>query len=108
MRNKIIIIISLCFSSNVFADKNDQLIAQGKSVYNSNCLMCHGSSGKGDGPVGNNLSKKLQPLKKSSEKQIIDVLNAGKKDVMPDYRSSMTSEQKQAVAKYIMEALDKN
>jgi len=92
---------------NANADKNDQILSQGKIVYNDKCLSCHGSTGKGDGPVGENLSKKLQPLKKSSEKQIIDILNAGKKDMMPDYRSILSSEQKQAVAKYIMEALDK-
>jgi len=93
---------------NANADKNDQLLSQGKMVYNDKCLSCHGSTGKGDGPVGENLSKKLQPLKKSSEKQIIDVSNAGKKDMMPDYRTSLTAEQKQAVANYIIESLDKN
>ena len=87
MRVGIIIIFSFFMNLNANADKNDQILSQGKTVYN--------------------LSKKLQPLKKSSEKQIIDVLNAGKKDMMPDYRSSLSSEQKQAVAKYIMEALDK-
>ncbi|KAB8037647.1 c-type cytochrome [Silvanigrella paludirubra] len=107
MRVGIIIIFSFFMNLNANADKNDQILSQGKTVYNDKCLSCHGSTGKGDGPVGENLSKKLQPLKKSSEKQIIDVLNAGKKDMMPDYRSSLSSEQKQAVAKYIMEALDK-
>ena len=105
MRVGIIIIFSFFMNLNANADKNDQILSHGKTVYK--CLSCHGSTGKGDGPVGENLSKKLQPLKKSSEKQIIDVLNAGKKDMMPDYRSSLSSEQKQAVAKYIMEALDK-
>ncbi len=88
-----------------YADKNEQLINQGKNLYNQHCLMCHGTSGAGDGPVGSNLSKKIQPLKKSAEKQIVDVLNGGKKDVMPDYRSTLSAEQKQALAKYMTEVL---
>ncbi len=28
------------------------LVSHGKSVYQSNCAACHGSSGKGDGPAG--------------------------------------------------------
>lgn len=26
--------------------------AKGKAVYDTNCLSCHGATGKGDGPVG--------------------------------------------------------
>lgn len=107
MRKKILFIsiFSLFFSKNIFADKNDQIISQGKNVYVTNCLMCHGNNVMGDGPVGSNLTKKILPLKRVSERQIIDVLNGGKKDLMPDYRTSLSTEEKQAVAKYIMEVL---
>jgi copper transport protein len=31
---------------------NPQSIAAGKAVYESHCVVCHGESGKGDGPLG--------------------------------------------------------
>ncbi|WGL60694.1 cytochrome c [Pigmentibacter sp. JX0631] len=98
---KLIFILFMTIDFNVYADKNEQLVTQGKGLYNQHCVMCHGASGAGDGPVGSNLSKKIQPFKKYSDKQIIDILNGGKKDVMPDYRATLTAEQKEAIAKYI-------
>ncbi|MGZ3742319.1 MAG: c-type cytochrome [Pseudobdellovibrionaceae bacterium] len=32
--------------------KNDQVIAYGKKLFATNCAMCHGPEGKGDGPAG--------------------------------------------------------
>ncbi|MGY3805403.1 c-type cytochrome [Pigmentibacter ruber] len=98
---KLIFILILFIDLKVYADKNDQLLTQGKALYNQHCVMCHGASGAGDGPVGSNLSKKIPPFKKYSDKQIIDILNGGKRDVMPDYRTTLTAEQKEAIAKYI-------
>jgi mono/diheme cytochrome c family protein len=113
MRKKIFIlsIFSLFISNSIFPDKIDRLLSDGKKIYVDTCSMCHGSLGMGDGPLGKNLTvenspnKKLQPLKKDSEKQIINILEGGKKGLMPDYTKSLTAEQKQAVAKYIMESL---
>jgi len=102
MRHTFIFIVSLFVTLKVYGDTN-----AGKNIYNTKCLMCHGSSGKGDGPVGSNLSKKLQPLKQISEKQIIDILKAGQKGLMPDF-SGLSVTEKQDVAKYIIEVLLKN
>lgn len=32
--------------------ESDDLIAHGKKLYQTNCTMCHGASGMGDGPAG--------------------------------------------------------
>ncbi len=113
MRKKILIvsIFSLFISKSIFADKNDRILNDGKKIYVETCSMCHGSSGSGNGPLGLNLTvenspnKKLQPLKKDSEKQIVKILEGGKKGLMPDFSKSLSAEQKLAVAKYIMQAL---
>ncbi|APJ04448.1 c-type cytochrome [Silvanigrella aquatica] len=108
MRKKVFIlsVFSILFSPHSFANTNEQVLNQGKSIYVNQCSMCHGSKGLGDGPVGKNLSKKLPSLKKQTqEKQIIDVLNGPKLELMPDFRTSLSPEQKKAIAKYIIEAL---
>lgn len=38
--------------------KNDQVIAYGAKLFATNCAMCHGAEGKGDGPAGQGLNPK--------------------------------------------------
>ncbi len=38
--------------------KNDQVIAYGKKLFATNCAMCHGNEGKGDGAAGAGLNPK--------------------------------------------------
>jgi mono/diheme cytochrome c family protein len=41
---------------------NANTIAMGQKLYTSNCMICHGPSGKGDGPGGAALEKKPADL----------------------------------------------
>lgn len=41
---------------------NANTIALGQKLYTSNCMICHGQSGKGDGPGGAALEKKPADL----------------------------------------------
>src|SRR5437868_1531453 len=38
--------------------KNDQVLAYGKKLFATNCAMCHGNEGKGDGAAGAGLNPK--------------------------------------------------
>jgi mono/diheme cytochrome c family protein len=39
-------------------NSSEDLIAHGKELYKTNCSMCHGADGKGDGPAGASLNPK--------------------------------------------------
>lgn len=95
----LIIVFYSLTSSVVFAENN----INGKNLYVTNCLMCHGSNGKGDGPVGKNLS--IAPFKSLSQENIIKILNSGKVGLMPDFRKSLSLEERRSISEYIVENL---
>lgn len=41
---------------------SDEIIAYGAKVYSTNCAMCHGNAGKGDGPAGMGLNPRPRNL----------------------------------------------
>ncbi|MES2857272.1 MAG: cytochrome c [Bdellovibrionota bacterium] len=41
---------------------SDDMVAHGKQLFTTNCAMCHGASGKGDGPAGASLNPKPRNL----------------------------------------------
>ena len=41
---------------------NDEVVAYGKKVFATNCSMCHGTEGKGDGPAGQGLNPRPRNL----------------------------------------------
>ena len=41
---------------------SDDMVAYGKKVFQTNCSMCHGQEGKGDGPAGQGLNPRPRNL----------------------------------------------
>ena len=44
-------ILIACGSLLASFSQADTLLEEGKQVYDTNCLLCHGQNGKGDGPA---------------------------------------------------------
>lgn len=78
--------------------------------YDKNCKVCHGPSGKGDGPAG----KMLKPppadlataLKGKADADIAKVIKEGgkalgKSTAMPAFGSKLTDDQIQAIVAYV-------
>jgi len=84
--------------------------ADAKADYEKNCKMCHGVSGKGDGPAAK--AKPLQDfgsaLKGKSDADLAKVIKEGSKEAgrainMPAYAGKLTDDQIQAIVKYVKE-----
>jgi mono/diheme cytochrome c family protein len=81
-----------------------------KQLYAKNCNICHGPSGKGDGPAG----KMLKPapadfaavLKGKSDADIAKIIKVGGKAVgkstaMPAFGSKLKDDQIQSIVEYV-------
>jgi len=71
------------FSEAIAAD-----IAKGKAIYNEKCALCHGRTGKGDGPVGASLNPKPPSF---ISKEMIAHPDTRHKAVMIEGRGAMPS-----------------
>lgn len=78
-------------------------IARGKSVYTAECLTCHGTTGKGDGPQAKDLEKNpgnLTNLQGQSDGALFWKVSEGKKP-MPTFTSKLSEQQRWDVVNYI-------
>ncbi len=81
---------------------------KGKAIYEKNCIACHGSQGKGDGPAG----KVIQPpaadftsaaSKKKSEAELMQVVENGKPGTaMVPWKAQLSQAELNDVIEYVM------
>jgi mono/diheme cytochrome c family protein len=76
---------------------------EGATLFQSNCLMCHGADGKGNTPTGHAL--KVANLHdpavvKMSDAELADVISKGKNN-MPAFGARLTSPQIESLVAYI-------
>ncbi len=110
-----ILVLSSCATIQEWAEKphpkTPELLAQGKTLYENNCVQCHGANGDGKGWKSAELKKKPRnftlPLQqwnysKGEPKKIFEVLKVG----LPDTPMAMfhfTDEQRWALVYRVME-----
>lgn len=62
-------------ASSISANESVENWENGKAVYETTCIACHGASGKSDIPGVPNFTKKKSPLSKSDEDLFQNILN---------------------------------
>ncbi len=90
-------------------------LAEGKKVFEGNCVACHGMQGKGDGPAGAALNPKPANFTAgiwkygSGEDGIFKTCSKGVPGTaMPAWESQLSETQRKSVAKYIWKTLGKH
>ncbi len=82
-----------------------QSLAFGKTVYNRECLSCHGATGKGDGPVFKNLERAPADLSDPKVQQQTDgaldwKISTGHRP-MPTFKLHLSEDERWHVINYI-------
>ncbi len=84
----------------------DESIARGKNFYEINCLVCHGSEARGDGPVGTKFVEKAPVdlndpyTQDQADGQIFFTLTRGRA-LMPFYRDALSPAERWDVINYV-------
>lgn len=78
---------------------------KGKLIYETNCLMCHGARGKGDGPISAALRPPAADLtgakaRAKSDQDLLAVIQDGR-GAMPAWKTQLKEQDIQSVLVYI-------
>jgi mono/diheme cytochrome c family protein len=81
--------------------------AKGKAIYETKCVMCHGTEGKGDGPAGAMMNPKPSNFtspesKKKPDADLLKTIESGRAGTpMPAWKGQLSPEQMQDVLAYV-------
>ncbi len=81
-------------------------IARGAELYNINCVLCHGTEGKGDGPIASHLLNKpfdltSFPMHSFTDGGIFFVISTGVPGKMPALNENLTVRERWDVVNYV-------
>lgn len=115
----IIIVLILCASAGIYYrhllasafarnpyPQSTESITRGKQIFASHCAACHGTSGRGDGPVAASLSDRMDDLSSLPPGPIfpdgvVVFRIANGKGLMPAWRGTLTEGEMWDVLNYI-------
>lgn len=91
---------------------DNNAIQKGKKIYNQVCAVCHGTSGKGDGPNAITLKKKpanhtSKEVQMQSDGALYWKISKGR-DPMPTYKDIFTKTQKWQLVAYLRTLKENN
>ncbi len=102
----LLIVTALSSTAHAMKDTNASAEA-GEEVYRSNCLNCHGSKGKGEGPIAASLTPTPADLtnpkiQKKEDKDLLSIINNGKAGTsMPAWKNDLSSQKILDVLAYL-------
>lgn len=87
----------------------DPLLVEGREIYLSRCVSCHGPNGRGDGPIAKGLTGPPPRDLTSAEwkhgdrpEQVLQVVIQGVKDTsMPGWKGTLSASELKAVSAYV-------
>ena len=101
----ILIIIGIIFAiSNtpIFGSSNSKAVSAGEKVYNKNCLICHGETGKGEGAKAGTALNNQIFLNSVSDKDLYNYVKYGREGTgMPAYGPRLSEKELQTVVAYM-------
>ena len=89
---------------------NQKSISQGKDLFTAACFPCHGSAGKGDGPVAGTLERNGTPVRpgnlsdpklwEQTDGALFWKISEGRSP-MPSFQESLSEEQRWQIVNYV-------
>lgn len=93
----ILIIIGIIFAignTRIFGKENSEAIAAGEKVYQKNCLICHGETGKGEASNAGTAISSQNFLNTVSDKDIYNYIKHGREGTgMPAYAQRLSEKE---------------
>jgi cytochrome c6 len=105
MKVTIVLLVLTIAVFAVAASAQDKEATEGKTLFQTNCAMCHGPDGAGNTPVGKNLhivDLRSAPVQKNTDAQLTSIIENGK-NKMPAFKSRLKPEQVKDLVAYVRE-----